>query len=173
LSVRLGEDFQCVLPAHAVDGKARVDIRGTSVIYSCDCDSTERTLTEVYFDRTTGTPRRLSKSEFVRWKVRLAIEAAVLARPLIELPALPPDAPKHVCRAYEGLWLFVAVRWHTDRPGEPFTFTRVFASEWCGLDHSMMRDSISALRAAGVLVKVGEHPVGAHPAYLYVIGSGV
>jgi hypothetical protein len=170
-NVEPGEAFRCTLPAHASDGKARVEIRRTRVVYRCDCDSTERSLTEVYFDRVTRMPRRLRKGEFVRWKVRLGIEAGVLARPLIELAALPNDAPEYVRRAYEGLQLFVAVRTHTDPPNEAFPFARGFASEWCGLDHVKTRAAISALRDAGVLVKVGETKIGSHVAYLYEIGS--
>jgi hypothetical protein len=169
--VEPGEDFRCALPAHAVDGKAHLEIRRTSVVYRCDCDSIERNLTEVYFHRTTGTPRRLGKSEFVRWKVRLAIKAGVLVHPLIQLPALPDDPPEYVCRAHDRLQLLIAVRLHTDPPGEPFPFARGFASEWCGLNRGEMRAAISALRAAGVLVKVGEQKIGSHVAYLYEIGS--
>jgi hypothetical protein len=170
-NVEPGENFRCALPAHAIDGNAQVEIRRRSVVYRCDCDSIDRNLTEVYFHRTTGTPRRLGRGEFVRWKVRLVIEAEVLAHPLIEIPALPNDPPDSVCRAYDGLRLLVAVRSHTDPPGESFTFARRFASEWCGLDRGEMREAISALLAAGVLVKVGDQRIGAHAAYLYEIGS--
>jgi hypothetical protein len=173
--VETGVRFRCVLPAHAADGVARVVLRKSGrVVYGCDCDcdEIERSLTEVYATRLAGIPRKRGKPEYVRWKVRLALEAGVLVPPLVSIPALPLEATEYARRIYDGLRLFVAVRALTDAPGEPFTFARSFAAEWCGVDREQAKSGIKSLVNMGLLVKVGSVPIGRYQANLYVIGSG-
>lgn len=169
-----GESFPCVLGAAHRGGSARVELRENRVVYVCDCDEFERTLIEVYARRMAEIPRagRLSKGEFVCWKVRLVLEAGVLDSPLVALPPLPADATKYALRVHEGLRLFVAVRTLTDKPGKPFPFARSFAAEWCGLGLEQANAGIKSLVRAGVLVKVGSVPAGPYKANLYVVGTG-
>jgi hypothetical protein len=170
-----GVEFHCVLPAHAVDGVARVEVGPTRVAYMCDCDDDrpafERSMTEVYSTRLAG-PRKLGRPEYLRWKVRLAVESGVLIAPIVKLPPLPENATDYAVRVYSGLRVFVAVRTLTDKPGEPFTFARAFVAEWCGLTREEANAGIKSLVRANVLVKVGTVPVGAHEANLYLVGTG-
>lgn len=165
-----GEGFPCLLPGHAKDGTARVEIRPTRVVYVCDCDNIERSLTEVYVTRLTGIPRKRTKREYVLWKVRLAVEAGALIPPRVTLPPLPANATEYAHAVYSGLRLFVTVRALTD-PGEPFTFTRRFAAEWCGLNYEQANAGTKSLIRAGVLVNVGTVPSGKHHANLYTVGT--
>jgi hypothetical protein len=166
--------FWCVL--HKWDAEARVELRDRGFVYVCDCVDGrpfERGPTEVYVTRLTGHPRKRSLSEYVRWHVRLAIEAGVLEAPPVYLPPLP--SPTRVAlKVYEGLRLFVQVRELTDPPGESFTFARSFAAEWCDVSPDGARAGTEAMRAAGILQEVGEEPSVAcpngHLAWAYVVG---
>lgn len=166
-----GASFHCRLPGHAKDGIARVKVGAERVVYACDCDRIERSLTEVYANLTSGIPRRRGRGEFVRWKLRLAIEAGVLEPPKVSLPPLPATATTYAVRVYAGLRLLVAVRELSDGPDAPFPFARSFVAEWCGgLDREQANAGIKALVRAGILVKVGTTPAGAYTANLYAVG---
>jgi hypothetical protein len=67
--------------------------------------------------------------------------------------------------------MFVGVRSLTDRPGDPFPFTRSFVAEWCDVTPDQAKVALVALRRAGVLHTVGTTRVGQHDAYLYVVGG--
>ena len=171
--------FDCILhrAGGAAIGQARVELRERGVVYVCDCVDDddrefERSLTEVYVTRLTGLPRKRSPSEYVRWKVRLAIEAGALQPPPVYLPPLP-NPIRTTLKVYEGLRLFVQVRQLTDPQGEPFTFARRFVVEWCGVLPDGAKAGIEVMRAAGILEKVGEVlcPNG-HLAWAYVLGTG-
>ncbi len=103
--------------------------------------------------------------------MRLAIEAGALEARPVYLPPLLNPIPNTLA-VYEGLRLLVQVRLLTDPPDEPFTFARRFVADWCGLSLDGSRAGIEALRAAGVLEKVGEIPCGEHAAWAYAVGEG-
>jgi hypothetical protein len=154
-------------------------LRERGVVYVCNCVDAddrdfERTLTEVYVTRLTSIPRERSRSEYVRWKVRMAIEAGAVDAPPVDLPPLT-NPTRTTLAVYKGLRLLVQARLLTDPPGEPFTFARRFAAEWCGVSLDGARAGTEAMRAAGILQEVGEEPSvpcpNGHLAWAYVVGG--
>jgi hypothetical protein len=129
--VREGEVFPCVMPGHAGGGVLARKQDGRHV-YRCDCDSIERSLTEVYMARVTGVRRKRGLAEFLLWRIRHAAKAGIISLPRQELPACPRGADDATVAVYRGIGLFLRARQLTEQRGEEtFTFTAGFTSEWC------------------------------------------
>jgi hypothetical protein len=113
-----------------------------------------------------GRKRRLSKSEFVTWKARLAVEEGKLVPAPVSALPLPKDAPRIAQHVYERFVFLLACRWlHTS--GEPAPFSRGFAAVWAGVTPDQAREAIRWLRDRGFLVIKGR----TGRAYLYALGN--
>ena len=118
-----------------------------------------------------GLDRVLSTPEFVRWKIRLAIEKGLLAPARVPAPPLPEDAPATVRIVYKGFVFLQACRWLREPPESPTPFSRDFAAAWCRVTPWEARESIRWLRSRGLLRVVDRIEVGGgRRAYLYRLG---
>ena len=118
-----------------------------------------------------GLDRMLTRPEFVRWKIRLAIEKGLLAPARVPAPPLPEDVPATVRIVYKGFVFLQACRWLREPPGSAAPFSRDFAAAWCRVTPWQARESIRWLRSRGFL-RVGDRIElgGGHWAYLYGLG---
>jgi hypothetical protein len=109
------------------------------------------------FAQAHGWPKgqRLSKSEFVTWKLRLEVESGHRRPHTVATGSLPPDVHPIVKRSYEGFTYLLACRWnHT--PGDPAPWTHAFAARWCGITERQAKDARRELVELKVLVHVGD-----------------
>lgn len=114
----------------------------------------------------SGTTTKLNEPELARWKLRLLIETGFATPAVISL--LPvPGASSIQRKVYDGLRLLLEAR-SLSEESTPFPFTAAFASRWCLVSEEQAKRSIQWLRSVGVLVHVGQTPVGPHRANLYV-----
>jgi hypothetical protein len=101
-----------------------------------------------------GCEGRLSKSEFVTWKLRLEIESERKRPYKVAAGRLPDDVHPIVRTSFEGFVYLLQCRWnHT--PNEPAPWTHEFAARWCGITERQAKDARRQLVELTALVHVG------------------
>lgn len=112
----------------------------------------------------SGIPFRLPPRMYTEWRMRLLVEAELVAPAAVELPPVPGDAAMPIKLAHAGLLLLFRCRWALEY-GRPLPYTERFASTWCGLRRRDAKVAVAALRRWGVIRKVDEAP-SANPRWI-------
>lgn len=103
-----------------------------------------------------GRTGKLSEPEFCTWKLRVAIEEAVLTPAPVAAAPLPDGYDDAARKVYGGFVFLLGCKW-LYTPGEPTVFSREFAAPWCEVSVRQAREAITALKRDGFLLPVGKH----------------
>ncbi len=156
---KLGSSFLCVLPGHD-ECRASASIFRNKLgryvyhdLHKRD-EHTIYTLAEVRRALAAGWIEPISRSEIALWQLRLLVETGYAPPATVDMPTLADDAPDYVRTVFEGFRHLLECRWlHT--PGQATTFTRRFASVWCGVSTWHAGLAINWLIEAGLLILTG------------------
>lgn len=176
----LGEEFPCVLPSPAaVDDTERLSVVDPSSLRYQKlypgairpwCSLAEVCATLV--GRTDKPVALRTGAAHHRWWLRLRYHAGLID---VDVPALdlPPQLSPAARRLADGFALNAALG-DTRHPGEPTSYSRRFASVWCGLPEGATREALRELHSAGVLLQVGALDTpGRKPTPLYHLSPAV
>ena len=119
-------------------------------------------LAELFATSWAGTPCLPGRSELSRWKRRALLQAGIVTRPAVALPALDDGAPVHARETWEGIGELVAVRALTEQVGDPVPLSAPFLSRWCPLERHAVRRGKTWLENRGFIERAGEGEFG-HP----------
>jgi hypothetical protein len=172
LPQNLGEEFPCALPGF--EGIPNSVVDPPSLRYQTLYQGAPRpwlSLAEVHASQTAG---RLvicrNAASHARWWLRLR-HAAGLVEAALPTLTLPPRLSLAALRLARGFALALALS-ETQHPGEPISYSRRFAMDWCGLPERATAEGLRELRAAGVLIEAGRLDTpGRQPTSLYLLAT--
>lgn len=107
---------------------------------------------EIEVEGFTGP--RMSKSLYLTWKMKLAVERGLELPARVNTVAAPEDCTEDVTKVWQGFVHMFACRWLVTY-GDPAPFVRQFAAAWCGVTERVARDSILELRDRELMVRAG------------------
>jgi hypothetical protein len=166
-----GMRFECVLPGH--EHKALCFSEGGGPVrYRCATTAwASLSFAEVFLWQRTGEPHLLGDEALAcRWFELLSCQAGVLAPTRVEV-AIPEGCGNTVATVAEHIALYLGLRDASDGGyglAEPFTFTRSFASDYCGVSEKHARMAMDVLEQFGSIERTGQTAqVGRHAAILW------
>ncbi len=169
-----GESFACVVPGHEEhDAKIRVARRirrywcanDITAPHTKDPTAAGLSLTEIFKAQRTGSVHLLGADALAcRWGELLDYSAGVLEPTPVEVTA-PERCGGTVARVAQHIALYVGLRDAGGGfgTGEPFTFARDFAMEYCGVSNMGARRAMSALEKHGSIERTGDVEVWGPP----------
>jgi hypothetical protein len=165
---QLGEEFPCRLPGY--EGTLSSVIDPESLRYRTLYTGAPRewwSLAEVFASLVARRPVILRPgATHARWWLRTRHAAGLIDATPPRL-ALPPLLSPAARRLAIGFALALTLS-ETRHPGEPISYSRRFAMDWCGLPERATGDGLRELRSAGVLSAAGSiETAGRQPTPLY------
>jgi hypothetical protein len=156
ITADLGEEFPCVLPSYEGTLSSVVDPESLrfQTLYE-GAPKTWLSLAEVFASVTARRVVDLTRTNVLhaRWWERLRHEAGLLPLSVPHL-ALPDRASPAAVIAAQGFALAWALK-DRHHPGQPITFSRRFAADWCGLPERAAYSAIGELTALGAILPAG------------------
>jgi hypothetical protein len=172
ITAAIGEKFNCLLPSHEPDKTPSANLwpdpRTGRVLYRCWQEGQTYALAQVYAAVVSGEPpQRFKGATLAMWKLRLLLDADLVAPPHVEIPALADNAPEHARLAYPGLRRLFQAR-ALSSWGLACAITPRFFASWCRITPHEAREARHYFRTHGTIVRTGERLGRAD---LYVPGS--
>ncbi len=155
----VGNPFRCVLHDDNNPSAALYRDRAGVIVYRDWHREGSReeflTLAEVFRAWLTGKPAAKidGRSEHATWMLRLLNHMGCLDLAAVSMRGVPDDASRSVRKVCDGFRLLLGCKW-TYSPGASTTFTRRFASDWCGVSESAAKKALDYLIGHGIIAQV-------------------
>jgi len=156
----IGTAFRCVLHEDAHPSAALFRMNDGCVLYHDFHRSAQSrewlTLGEVYAAQISGHPRKLNPPEHLTWRLRLAVDAQLVAPAPVSMPPLPAGASYATCKVYAGLALLFGCKW-LHAPGEPSAASWRFLADWCGIAQKTAGDGLQDNVRRRTIIVTGDY----------------
>jgi hypothetical protein len=180
--------FWCVIPGHGDKQRGRGHHKSASLFRTDSGDIIYRdwhgkeqwfTLPEVYASLCYGHEKKFSRvdggnpgAEHATWRFRLLYEVRRITPSPVPHRPLPENVGRTVKAVYAGLVLHVGLRWLA-YPRSAVTFSAPFASAYCGVSQTAMKEAMKYLFANKYIKGVGSVPsrFGKQTWLLWLVGG--